>query len=231
MGMQDMDRRLHVVIQELRDHGHTFDVVYDIGANDGRWMSGWRKHLEDSRWICMEANPKNYNKFCHLMGSDDHYFHTVLSNEDDKLVKFYSAENGDTTGDSYYKELTRNYKDEYQELTTKTLSTVIEERSLPLPDLIKMDTQGSEVDIMKGGEEAFQHAKLVLVETPVMPYNEGAPSFSDYINQMYEYGFIPTGIEHIAMRLNVVNQMDIVFVKSDINNDIAGHRGRYQGFK
>ena len=231
MGVQDMDRRLKVVVRELRNAGHELNVVYDIGANDGRFMSGWRNEFENAQWICMEANPKNHNKYAGLMGASDHYFHTVLSDENDKTVRFYSSENGDTTGDSYYKEMTRNYTDKYQELTTKTLNTVIEERSLPLPDFIKMDTQGSEVDIMKGGEEAFQHAKLVLVETPVMPYNEGAPSFSDYINQMYEYGFIPTGIEHIAMRLNVVNQMDIVFVKSDINNEISGHRGRYQGFK
>lgn len=230
MGMQDMDRRLNVVVQELKNSGHNFDVVYDIGANDGRFMAAWKRHFQDSQWICMEANPKNFNRHHSLMNTEDMYFHTVLSDENDKTVKFYSSISGDTTGDSYYKELTGNYTDKYQELTTKTLSTVIEERSLPLPDFIKMDTQGSEVDIMKGGEEAFKHAKLVLVETPIMPYNEGAPSFSDYIDQMYEYGFIPTGIEHIAMKLNVVNQMDIVFVKSDINNEISGHRKRYKGF-
>lgn len=232
MGMKDMDRKLSVVVRELEKHGHKFNVVYDIGANDGRFMSAWKPVFSNSQWICMEANPKNHNKYHHQMNENDMYFHNVLSDENDKTVRFYSSDNGDTTGDSYYKELTRNYNGgKYQELTTKTLNTVIEERSLPLPDFIKMDTQGSELDIIRGGSKAFEHAKLVMIETPTMLYNEGAPKFSDYIDLMYENGFIPTGIEHIAMRINVVGHMDVVFVKSDINNEMHGHRGRYLGFQ
>ena len=107
---------------------------------------------------------------------------------------------------------------------------MIEENNLPLPDFIKMDTQGAEVDIMKGGSLALNHAKMALVEVAVMPYNKGAPNFNDYIETMYSYGFVPNGVHHIAMRNAIVNQMDIVFVKSDINQEIHNHRSRYNGF-
>lgn len=107
---------------------------------------------------------------------------------------------------------------------------MIKDNALSLPDFIKMDTQGAEVDIMKGGSVALEHAKMALIEVPIMPYNTGAPNFNDYISAMYSYGFIPSGVHHIAMRCSVVSQMDIVFVKSDINQEINKHRNRYIGF-
>lgn len=226
---KDMDRRFGVVLKELLNHGHRINTVYDIGANDGRWMNTW-KNTFNCKFIMFEANPNNKCEYSLTPG--DRYIHQVLSDKDDKTVKFYSvAHNKENTGDSYYKELTNHYDDtRYQVLKTKTLNTIIDEESLPLPDVIKMDTQGAEVDIINGGSKAFANAKLALLEVPVMRYNEGAPNFNEYIDAMYSAGYIPTGIDHIAMRCAVVNQMDMVFVKSDINNEINNHRDRYTGF-
>ena len=47
---------------------------------------------------------------------------------------------------------------------------------------------------------------------------------------LYNNGFIPTGIDHIAIRNGILNQVDITFVKSDINQEINKHRDRFTGF-
>lgn len=228
--MRNLERNCPVVIKELQDHGHQINVVYDIGANDGRWYKDWKPLLPKSQFIMFEANPNTVLR--HDIESHEKRFIQVLSDTDDNVVKFFLANNGkESTGDSYYKELTFNYSEEKSvSLKTKTLNTMIAENDLPLPDFIKMDTQGSEVDIMKGGSIALEYAKIALIEVSVMPYNTGAPIFNDYIDTMYSYGFVPSGVHHIAMRKGIVNQMDIVFTKSDINNEINKHRDRYKGF-
>lgn len=228
--MENMDRNANEVLRELQRHGHQINVVYDIGANDGRWYNEWKNTLSESTFFMFEANPNT--ALAYDMRIKDRRFVQVLSDEDNREVEFFLANHGkESTGDSYYKEQTQNYSENKSiTLKTKTLNTVITENFLPLPDFIKMDTQGSEVDIMNGGSLALQHAKVALIEVAVMPYNRGGAVFNDYIDTMYKYGFIPTGVHHIALRKAVLNQMDIVFVKSDINNQIHNHRSRYQGF-
>jgi len=228
--MKNLERTCPVVLKELQDHGHNINIVYDIGANDGRWYKDWKPILPSAQFVMFEANPNTQLKYG--IGDDTLRFNQVLSHIDGATVEFFLANPGkESTGDSYYKELTPNYSaNKSVLLKTKTLNTMIEENNLPLPDFIKMDTQGAEVDIMKGGSVALEHAKMALIEVPIMPYNMGAPNFNDYINAMYSYGFIPSGVHHIAMKCSVVNQMDIVFVKSDINQEIHNHRERYKGF-
>jgi len=226
---QNMDRKLDVVLNQLRINNYEIKTVYDIGANDGRWKYAHSNLFPPHSHFCMfEANPQ-----IQLPNTENQtFFNAVLSYEDDKTVTYYTANPGkENTGNGYYKELTPNYSlGNSIELKTKTLDSLVKENDLPPPQFIKMDTQGSELDILRGGKETFKSAYGVICEVGIMQYNEGAPLFSDYISAFYEYGFVPTGIHHIAMRKNIVNQMDIIFMRKDISMEINKHHERYLGF-
>ena len=221
-------RRCSDVIRELQKHNHPLNVVYDIGCNDGRWTRECKTLLPSAQYIMFDANPENNVS----VSGFDKFFHSVLSNDDGKVVKFWMADPGkENTGNSYYKELTTNYsKNRHIELKTSMLDTVVAENYLPQPDFVKIDTQGSESDVINGAHKTLANAKLVLIEVPIMNYNNGAPGFTSYIDLLYNNGFVPTGIDHIAIRNGILNQVDITFVKSDINQEINKHRDRYTGF-
>ena len=53
-----------------------------------------------------------------------------------------------------------------------------------LPDFIKIDTQGSELDILKGGEKTISNCSLIYLECPIIEYNLGSPNLNDYINNV-----------------------------------------------
>ena len=55
------------------------------------------------------------------------------------------------------------------------MDSVVRKQGFPLPDLVKIDVQGSERDVMQGGMETIRHAKHLIVEMQHMEYNEGAP--------------------------------------------------------
>jgi hypothetical protein len=56
-------------------------------------------------------------------------------------------------------------------------------------DLVKLDTQGSELDILKGGKNLISRAKVVILEVSLIEYNEGAPTVEETIDYMNEIGF------------------------------------------
>lgn len=104
----------------------------------------------------------------------------VLSNRDDGVVRFFQND-FNCGGNSYYRELGfdngANYPaDKFIYKQTITLDTVVARRNFPLPDLVKIDVQGSELDIIQGGKSCISHARHLIVELQNVNYNEGAPT-------------------------------------------------------
>ncbi len=83
--------------------------------------------------------------------------------------------------------------------------------NLPLPDLIKIDTQGSELDILKGAQKSLEKCKLIYLECPIMEYNQGAPNFQDYITYMQAISYEPIDLCERHLINGRLVQVDILF--------------------
>jgi Methyltransferase FkbM domain len=133
-----------------------------------------------------------------------------LSNPGREYVNFY---NGSNTGDSYYKETTKHYDDQGSiRLPCVTLDALVKEHDLPLPNFIKLDTQGSELDILAGAESFLSSVDLIYTECPIVKYNHGAPNIQDYLDYFKRKRFIPVDILEIHRAENILLQIDIMFV-------------------
>ena len=86
-------------------------------------------------------------------------------------------------------------------------------------EFIKIDCQGSEIDIIKGGLEMCKRAEIFLLEASVYPYNSGAPMFDELKNFMASIGFnyIKT-VSDITHPDNhgVLIQHDVLFSKREL---------------
>lgn len=207
---------LKSVIKHLQNKNYVIDCVYDIGANKGNWTNEYSKLLPNATFVCFEANPnhtkpKSYKKH--------YWFNEVLSDSDDRVVDFFIKDDSLGTGNSYYKEQTTAYSEcNPMQLKTKTLNTLVKEHSLPKPKIIKLDTQGSELDILKGASNIIKNADIIISEISILSYNKGAPVFSDYISFMDKLDFLPIGIDEIHFIDNMLIQMDIVFMRTSMKN-------------
>lgn len=216
--VMDIKNNLVSVIQTLTSKGYNITSVFDIGANKGKWTAFYEIRIPNASFILFEANPHHQRPV--TLKQKHKWFNAVLSSPETKEVDFYSI---DGTGDSYYKEATKHYKNCMPiKLPTSTLDTMATEHSLPLPQLVKLDTQGAELDILSGGSAVINHADIVVMETPVLPYNQGAPSFDDYINFMVKCGFVPIGVDDIQFANGMFSHLDIVFLKKNIKNKYYG---------
>lgn len=149
-------------------------VVYDIGSCVLDWTNEARKIWPDAKFVLFDAFDLAESLYV-KEGYEDYHI-GVLSDSDERTVKFYQ---NDTlcTGNSYYKELNDSVfpPDRYILKKTRALDSVVKEKGFSLPDLIKIDVQGSELDVINGASECLGHAKHLIVELQSVQYNEGAP--------------------------------------------------------
>lgn len=188
------------VLQNLGWSPHT---VLDIGGYKGHWTRAVQSMFPNARFTIVEPN---HHKELETLTTPVHY--EVLSSEI-KEIPWYSNM---TTGDSIYRELTRHYASISPTIrTTSTLDTLFPTQTF---DCIKLDCQGAELDILKGGRMLIQSTEVLLVECPFAgQYNKDAPSFADYIQSLDVMGFSPVDITEAHRANNILCQIDILFVR------------------
>lgn len=189
--------------------------ILDIGANVGDFSKACKGIWPDAEIFMIEANPE-----CEpaLIETGYPYKIALLSDIKKDVTFFQRTCGGTSTGDSIYRENTDWYSDDNlvkTKMISDTLSAILGDAQF---DLIKADTQGSELDIFRGGESILWKAKWVLMEVPVdgvEPYNIGAPTRKDVMDYMVGKGFEHhTILEDICHPIHrYIIQQDILFTR------------------
>lgn len=165
----------------------------------------------------VEAN-KNCEPALRLLGKP--YDIVALSDKEGFADLYIEKINPIPTGASLYKENTDWYAEGKYE-TIRTPTATLDSRNYfngePI-DLIKIDVQGSELDILKGGERTVKNTSYLLIELSLLQYNQGAPLIEEVIDKMIEYGFCIVDIleYHSFPQLygGAIFQLDALFKKS-----------------
>lgn len=202
---------LHTFLQMIQQRGLEIKTVYDIGAMHGLWTAEYKPDLPNSKFLLFEANPECVEI---LTRTGYPFYNFALSNPGRGNVEYHAG--GLSSGNSYYKEFTSYYDhDHIYNLPTVTLDHLIDVYDLPLPNLIKLDTQGSELDILAGAERAVAHADLIFTECPIVEYNKGAPNISQYLDYFRSKDFVPVDILQHHIFEGVLIQIDMMFMHKE----------------
>lgn len=201
-------RNLHVISKYFIPHR-----VLDIGANIGQFHQLFKQSYPSSFVFSIEASPSCED---HLKNVTSNYLIAMLS-KDNAIYNFYSRKGDPTcTGNSIYKEMTPFYSDDQVEILQQDgvkLSDLFTEDSEF--DLIKIDTQGSELDIISGGMDLCKKSKGILLEVSLTQYNEGAPLYNEVISFMQNIGFKAKEILDES-RNHGSHQQDILFINTTV---------------
>lgn len=185
--------------------------ILDIGANVGQFHKECKAIFNDSYIFSIEASVECESS---LKQITENYYIGLLA-KDNTDYTFYSRKNDPTcTGNSIYKELTQFYSDDQLDIIKKKgikLDDLFESDSEF--DLIKIDTQGSELDIIEGGINLCKKTKGILLEVSLTQYNENAPLYDDVISYMESIGFKKTEILDEA-RNHGSHQQDVLFINT-----------------
>ena len=190
-------------------------VVYDIGACVLHFTNEAKRIWKDSQFIAFEAMDET--RF--LYEENNLPYHCGLLSDEIKQIGFYqNLEN--PGGNSYYREnikfnpVAHDFFPEEKKVfkTSSRLDDVVREKRFPLPDLVKIDVQGSELDVLRGGMDVISNAKYLLVELQHEEYNKGAPNYREVIHYLEENNF--TLVEQVTGELGKTVDGDYLFINA-----------------
>ena len=184
--------------------------ILDIGANVGQFYKLCRSNFPEAYIFSVEAS-RDCERYLKDVTDGDYYI--GLLGKSNEIVKFYkNKSNPLSTGNSIFRELTSHFSND---------NLIIEEQSCirlddlfpnGFFDLIKIDTQGSELNILAGGPEMSSKATGILLEVSITQYNEGSPLYDEAIEFMSNLGFEKAEILD-ETNIQIVHQQDILFIK------------------
>jgi FkbM family methyltransferase len=191
-------------VKGLLKSGMRIDVVVDVGAHKGAWSWALKKSvLKNSSYFLFEPN-LDFSKHLKKIGV---LFPVALSDRSAKREFFtYPGE----SGNSFYKEIDGSVESSY------VVSCVRLDCLSGYPakiDLVKIDTQGSELEVLVGFGRLLEQVQALIVEVAICEYNKGAPRLGQVVDFLESQGFFPVqilGQHHHNKRLV---QVDIAFIR------------------
>jgi FkbM family methyltransferase len=194
--------------------------ILDIGANVGQFYNEIKNIFPNSYYYLVEGSES-----CEVVLETLNVDYSIcLLSDSEKDVDFYIRKNEPRcTGNSIYRENTFFYDDDQiliEKRQTKTLSNLLNNQVF---DLIKIDVQGSEIDIINGGLDIIKEAKGILMEVSLMEYNQDSPTKEFVYEYMNNLGFKPVeligNINH-PLTYELIQQ-DILFLNKKYDNTLA----------
>lgn len=209
----------------LKNLGFEPDLIIDIGAFVGEWTLNCLNYYPNAQYLLFEPNfhedLKKLKEFKNIK-----IINKIL-NSTCTEVDWYSRGSYGDTGDSFLKEKTKYYENIIPiKKETTTLKDEIEKNQIKGERvLIKLDTQGSELEILKGAGFILEKTDFIFIEIPFFgKYNENCPSFKDYINYLDSINFIPYEAIDVKYLGNPAfqAQADFMFINKNHNiNEIV----------
>ena len=194
----------------LRDKGFYPKNILDIGASVCQTADIMRQVWPVANILLFEGTSE-CEKLYQKLGYD---YQIKLLGKINGTTKFYKTKwSPICSGNSIYKENSETYNDEnliVEELPIYKLDDCVQ----PIYDLIKIDTQGSELDIIEGGINTFKNAKAVITEVSFNNYNEGGCTKEQILKKMFDLGFdyiMP--VETVVNKDNELIAESLLFVK------------------
>jgi FkbM family methyltransferase len=195
-------------------------AIVDVGANKGEWSTAVRSTFPDAKFFMLEATSNKDSVLHNVAGQlgNAEYRIAVMSETAGQKVNFY--EGGDT-GNSMFQENTHFYANDVPvERITSTLDEEIERSFVKMEevDIIKIDVQGAEVVVLKGGPKALSQATFVQLETGPISYNSGGACFHEVDELLRSHGFFWYDLGDLAYNRNLfqtpgLGQFDVLYVK------------------
>lgn len=191
------------------------EYILDIGCGHGEWFLRCNKFFPNSKYLLFDANIFNDSKLSLLKEKYLNFSYKIcLLSDSVKKLKFFNM----GYGSSVYEEKT-NFSRQVENITSSTLENELIDLNLTSTNnMIKLDVQGSEIDILKGLNNHISFFETIILETSVKEYNKNAPLFIDVINFMNKKDYVFYDIYDLKRLGNTKSflvQFDAVFVRKN----------------
>ncbi len=172
-----------------------FDVIFDVGANQGQFATKIRKYFPATKLnsfepinSCFEmlnqnfADDQNFQSYNFAIGETDAEttFNLNESSASSSLLKMNPAHYENYPG-------TKNYTE--QKVSIRKLDTLFPNLAAGTKILLKIDVQGFEFSVLKGAENLLRFVPVIIVEVMFENLYDGQSTFDEINAYLNSKGF------------------------------------------
>jgi FkbM family methyltransferase len=200
-------------LENLRRCGFRPAHVIDIGACIGDWTQRTRTIWPEAKYLMIEPQPNRQDRLRGMCNESVSLEAVLLGSVSSEAVPFHM----DELGGSSVLEQVQDKCELTETLQMKTLDSIVAGRKLAGPILLKADVQGYELEVLRGANETLREVEVILLEAALLPFNVGAPLFSEVVHFMQERQFLVYDFCHLFRRQSddAAFQVDVLFAREN----------------
>jgi FkbM family methyltransferase len=195
-------------------------VIYDVGANIGTWTCLAKSVFPAARVEAFEPLTQHFAKFqewtapwpgevrlhaCALGPTKRTAIMQVMDYSDASSLLALSHEGA--------REFQIQAKAETA-VPVVPLDLLVAREKLPVPDLLKLDVQGYELEVLRGADTTLRSARAVLCEVSFREFYTGQPLFTEVVEYLGARGFTLHALAEDTALGAPLAQADALFLKA-----------------
>ena len=196
---------IETLVHFIRENNIYPNTILDIGSRDLIQSIEFRNLFPYSRIIAFEPNPDQFEICDYHSKIARIEFYPIAISKTDCEVDFYAVDKnckdpniGASSLLSFSEDLHKQCIERYGErqvwankikVKSRNLDNILQEISASEAEVIWMDTQGSELEIIKSSPDTFSKTKIMHIESGFRTIYEGQPLYPEVKSHLESIGF------------------------------------------
>jgi FkbM family methyltransferase len=192
---ESLDAELNRIIRHFM-----VDTIVDVGAHLGGFAMQRRLLGYEGRIISFEPFGASFAKLALSAEQDPTWdVHEIALGSSDQTAEFHIFTDDQMNSLRVLSDHASRFDKRVKEVASvetriRRLDTIWPSlRADPATTLLKIDTQGHDLEVIEGAGDLLTDIQCVLTEVPVQPLYSGAPLFEEVMAKMRSLGFELTG--------------------------------------
>lgn len=218
-------------IRDLAIRGLVVTTALDGGAYHANWSRLVKKHFPDANlWMFdpLEEHRNYMDDFCVGHPGSKGYVAALAEQDGEKVFTLY--ENIDASSLMHKADDGQLKTGNQRIVPVRSIDSLIQNDRMPVPQLVKLDVQGYEVEVLKGASQLFGGTEAIILEVNMYDFwPDGSVKmylFADVVNFMLDHGYVAYDFTGLNRRSydNAIGQIDVCFVPEN------GYLRKYKGW-
>jgi FkbM family methyltransferase len=208
------------LLKHLKNQGLKCESILDVGANKTNWSRMAKTIFPKANFYLIEPQIEMeayLKKFTEEYPNSLYFLQAVGAKNEIRTLTIWDDFDGSSLLPKEKNSLLEVGKQ--RKVKTFKIDTLIENKKITQPNIIKLDIQGFEIEALKGAEKTFGLTEVYILEVSLFSFSDlpNIPIFTDVINFMLNRDYVVYDFPGFLRRPldGALGQCDICFVKKN----------------
>lgn len=178
-------------LEDLNYRGFSPQSILDVGAHKGDWSRTAKSIFPTARCFLVEPQEEMI-PFMETFSQDFTDSKWFLAGAGANLGQLTLTVWDDFAGSSFLPSESAELRTLGKQRTIPiiTIDSLLDNNQITLPQLVKLDIQGFELEALKGGSKLFGNTEVFILEVSLFPFLKVEPIFNEVVSFMYERNYV-----------------------------------------